>query len=339
MHQSRSKAKEHEVPLHTLEDMARKGAAALVEYLREETGRSEKALTRLIEVSPETDEHTLLIACGQDETILQRVKPFGSLLRRDRFGQLVVIHTGSIYVTAGTDRRSTGTHYTPRSLTELIVKRALEPLVYVGPAEGLPAEEWSLKSSKEILTVQTCDMTMGSGAFLVEACRYLAERLVEAWENAEREHPGSFVVTPDGELSTGSPTERLIPADSAERVAIARRYVADRCLYGGAGEIWNPTTVSWPVPFLGLGLVWLLVRRPTRFFGVVVVGFYAAFMTASALGVYPLGTGRPDIFAFPVGICLFVVGIHLATEALPRAARVRLAAALLIAAAGCLIGV
>ena len=31
----------------------------------------------------------------------------------------------------------------------------------------------------------------------------------------------------------------------------------------------------------------LLVRRPTRFFGVVVVGFYAAFMTASALGVYP----------------------------------------------------
>ena len=58
------------------------------------------------------------------------------------------------------------------------------------------------------------------------------------------------------------------------------------------------------------------MRRPTRFFGVVVVGFYAAFMTASALGVYPLGTGRPDIFAFPVGICLFVVGIHLATEAL-----------------------
>ena len=100
----------------------------------------------------------------------------------------------------------------------------------------------------------------------------------------------------------------------------------------GAGEIWNPTTVSWPVPFLGLGLVWLLVCRPTRFFGVVVVGFYTAFMAASALGVYPLGTGRPDIFAFPVGLCLFVVGIHLATEALPRAARVRLAAAMLITA-------
>ena len=28
-------------------------------------------------------------------------------------------------------------------------------------------------------------MAMGSGAFLVQACRYLSERLVEAWESAE----------------------------------------------------------------------------------------------------------------------------------------------------------
>ena len=68
----------------------------------------------------------MLIACEQDETISQHetagVKPFASLLRRDSFGQLVVIRTGSIYVTPGSDRRSTGTHYTPRSLTEPIVK-------------------------------------------------------------------------------------------------------------------------------------------------------------------------------------------------------------------------
>ena len=255
-----SKAKEPEVPLHTLEDLARKGTAALVEYLRKETGRSEKALTRLIEASPETEEHALLIACEQDETISQRVKPFASLLRRDSFGQLVVIRTGSIYVTAGSDRRSTGTHYTPRSLTEPIVKYTLEPLVYVGPAEGLPPAEWMLKSPKEILALKVCDMAMGSGAFLVEACRYLADRLVEAWENAEREHPGSFVVTPDGELSTGSPTERLILADSAERVAIARRYVADRCLYGV--DI-NPMAVE--MAKLSLWLITLQRDRPFSF--------------------------------------------------------------------------
>ena len=45
---------------------------------------------------------------------------------------------GSVYVTAGTDRRSSGTHYTPESLTEPIVQYTLEPLVYVGPAEGKP---------------------------------------------------------------------------------------------------------------------------------------------------------------------------------------------------------
>ena len=255
-----SKAKEPEVPLRTLEDFARKGSAALVEYLRKETGRSEKALTRLIEVFPETDEHALLNACEPDETISQRVKPFASLLRRDSFGQFVVIRTGSIYVTAGADRRSTGTHYTPRSLTEPIVEYTLEPLAYVGPAEGLRPAEWTLKSPKELLALKVCDMAMGSGAFLVEACRYLADRLVEAWENAERDHPGSLVVTPDGELSAGSTTERLIPADSGERVAIARRYVADRCLYGV--DI-NPMAVE--MAKLSLWLITLQRDQPFSF--------------------------------------------------------------------------
>ena len=43
----------------------------------------------------------------------------------------------------------------------------------------------------------------------------------------------------------------------------------------------NPATVSWPVPFIGLGLVWLLVRPATRFFGLVAAGLYAAFLTAA----------------------------------------------------------
>ncbi len=39
-------------------------------------------------------------------------------------------------------------------------------------------------------------------------------------------------MTPDGKFSEGSPSERLVPAQAAERIAIARRVVADRCLYG-----------------------------------------------------------------------------------------------------------
>jgi hypothetical protein len=255
-----SKDKEPEIPLATLEKISQMGTAALVEFLRNETGRSERALTRLIEEPPAFDEHALLVACGQDERFARSVTPFAPFVREDSFGRLVIVPPGSIYVTAGSDRRSTGTHYTPRSLTKPIVKYALEPLVYSGPADGLPEAEWTLSTPKEILALKVCDMAMGSGAFLVETCRYLAERLVEAWENVEREHPGSFVVTPDGELSAGAPSERLIPIDAAERLAIARRYVADRCIYGV--DI-NPMAVE--MAKLGLWLATLQRDRPFTF--------------------------------------------------------------------------
>ena len=78
----------------------------------------------------------LRVACGNDEALYERVLPFAGLIRLDTFGYPVVVNGGSVYVTQGSDRRDTGTHYTPRSLTEEIVKYTLEPLVYVGVAEG-----------------------------------------------------------------------------------------------------------------------------------------------------------------------------------------------------------
>ncbi len=256
-----SKDSRTEIPLTKLEEIATGGSATLAEFLHEKTGRSEKTLKRLVDEPDITaDAHALLIACGQDQALFERVRPFTGLLRADSFGQPVVVVPGGVYVTSGSDRRSTGTHYTPRSLTEPIVKHTLEPLVYVGPAEGLPEEEWTLKSPKEILSLKVCDMAMGSGAFLVEACRYLADRLAEAWEKAEQAHPGSFVVTPDGELSEGAVSDRLTPLDSAERIAIARRYVADRCLYGV--DI-NPMAVE--MAKLSLWLITLQRDRPFSF--------------------------------------------------------------------------
>ena len=75
-------------------------------------------------------------------------------------------------------------------------------------------------------------MACGSGAFLVQACRYLSERLVEAWEDAEKRHPGVPGITPEGTASTGAANEQLIPKDTDERLTYARRIVAQRCLYG-----------------------------------------------------------------------------------------------------------
>jgi hypothetical protein len=255
-----SKNSEPEIPLSELEGIAAKGTDVLVEFLKEETGRSEKALGKALENTGLVDGHALLIACGQDPRLEKRVRPFAPLVREDDFGQMVVIMAGSIYVTRGSDRRSTGTHYTPRSLTEPIVQHTLEPLVYIGPAEGKPRAEWKLRSAREILAIKVCDMAMGSGAFLVQCCRYLAERLVEAWEIAEKANPGQFIATPDGELSSGDPSERLIPADPAERLAIARRYVADRCLYGV--DI-NPMAVE--MAKLSLWLITLQRDRPFTF--------------------------------------------------------------------------
>jgi hypothetical protein len=121
-------------------------------------------------------------------------------------------------------------------------------------------EQWKLKSPKEILSLKLCDMAMGSGAFLVQACRYLAERLAEAWENEEKAHPGQVLITPDGQFSKGSPSERLVPAEAAERVAIARRVVANRCLYGV--DV-NPMAVE--MAKLSMWLITVDASRPFTF--------------------------------------------------------------------------
>ncbi|WP_175794799.1 Eco57I restriction-modification methylase domain-containing protein [Burkholderia ambifaria] len=227
-----TRSKEPEIPLSTLERLLAQGEDKLLDHLKEATARSLPALRKEFNNGSILEEHKLLVACNHDEALVARLRPFAGLIREDSFERPWVVLPGSVFVTAGTTRRSTGTHYTPPSLTEPIVQHTLEPLVYAGPAEGLPKEQWRLKSPREILDLKVCDMAMGSGAFLVQACRYLAERLVEAWENEEKAHPGQVLITPDGNFSKGSPTERLVPAEAAERIAIARRVVADRCLYG-----------------------------------------------------------------------------------------------------------
>jgi methylase of polypeptide subunit release factors len=227
---------EPEVPLSELEALAAKGRPALLKWLADETGRSAKTLEKLLDKQPSAeDEQRFQVACGAGKdggALWQRIRPFALLVRNDSFGHPVVVHAGSVYVTEGTDRRSTGTQYTPRSLTEPIVKHALEPLVYVGPAEGTPAADWKLRPPKELLDLKICDFACGSGAFLVQACRYLSERLLEAWEEIEQANTGSIRITPEGEISAGLPEERLIPKDPDERDIYARRLVAQRCLYG-----------------------------------------------------------------------------------------------------------
>ncbi|SYZ72208.1 conserved hypothetical protein [Candidatus Zixiibacteriota bacterium] len=257
---SGGKGKEPEIALSKLEQLRDKGEDDLVEFLTKETGRSEKALLKAVSEPVMIDEAKLRVACRNDTNLMKRVLPFVSLIRDDTFGYPVIIAEGSVYVTAGTDRRSSGTHYTPRSLTEPIVQHTLEPLVYEGPAEGVPKDKWRLKTAREILDLNVCDMAMGSGAFLVQSCRYLSERLLEAWETAEKELGGSIQITPEGERSKGVPEERLVPTDPDERSAIAMRIVAERCLYGVDK---NPLAVE--MAKLSLWLITLSKGKPFTF--------------------------------------------------------------------------
>ncbi|HVU67336.1 MAG TPA: restriction endonuclease, partial [Ktedonobacteraceae bacterium] len=111
------KQPEPEVSLHELEEARSKGQARLLALLAERTGRSasalEKALTRKLD-GRALDQ----VSSTSGEALAPRVLPFAGLLRRDTFGEFLVIPAGSLYTAPGGERRNTGTHYTPRSLTE-----------------------------------------------------------------------------------------------------------------------------------------------------------------------------------------------------------------------------
>lgn len=229
---------EPEISLAMLESKLAAGKDKLIEFLTEETGRSAKAITKDLDAADSlladnsATSPRLLAACDNDAALLARVRPFAALIRADDIGYPIVVNTGSFFVTQGQDRSDTGTEYTPRSLTEPVVQHTLDPLVFTGPAEGLPREQWVLRSSREILALKVCDMACGSGAFLVQAARYLSERLVESWEAIEAANPGKVIVTPEGDLSRGDPGERPLPKGREERLAVALRVIAQRCLFG-----------------------------------------------------------------------------------------------------------
>ncbi len=118
-----------------------------------------------------------------------------------------LVPAGALVLQPSEARRRSGSHYTPRELTEPIVRTTLEPILAClrGPAGEPPRPE-------AILDLKICDPAMGSGAFLVEACRQLGDALIEAWRAAGDAAPE-------------------VPAGEDE-VIVARRLIAQRCLYG-----------------------------------------------------------------------------------------------------------
>ena len=131
------------------------------------------------------------------------VEAFGSLVDDRASPKSTPIGPGAPYLQPTEERRRSGSHYTPRSLTEPIVRHALEPAF---------ARLGDKASPEAVLSLKVLDPACGSGAFLVEACRQLGKRLEQAWDIFSAEKP-------------------RIPPDEDEALH-ARRLVAQKCLYG-----------------------------------------------------------------------------------------------------------
>ena len=144
-----------------------------------------------------------------------------------------LVPAGAMVLQPSPERRRSGSYYTPRSLTEPIVRTALRPVL-----DRLRGDVGTL-THEEILDLKVCDPAMGSAAFLVETCRQLGEELVAAW------------------AAHGGRPE--IPADEDE-VTLARRLVAQRCLYGLDR---NPVAVD--LAKMSLWLVTLAREHPLTF--------------------------------------------------------------------------
>jgi hypothetical protein len=126
----------------------------------------------------------------------------------------------------GGHRKATGTFYTPLPVTEYLVRSVLYPLV-------------AGARSADILRLRVLDPAMGSGAFLVAACRYLATAYESALVNEGTCHPADI--------------------GDVERAGF-RRAIAQQCLFG---VDLNPMAVQ--LARLSIWLATLSADRPLTF--------------------------------------------------------------------------
>ena len=171
-------------------------------------------------------------AVAQAETIADAHAALDSVIDKDATPDLVAAH--AIVLQPSEERRRSGSHYTPRELTEPIVRTTLEPIL-----NRLREEQAGPPLPAQILDLKVCDPALGSGAFLVEACRYMADVLVDAWHAHD--------AVPE------------IPPDETE-IIFARRLIAQRCLYGVDR---NPVAVD--LAKLSLWLITLARDHPLTF--------------------------------------------------------------------------
>jgi len=103
----------------------------------------------------------------------------------------------------GSARKTSGSYYTHQDLVQELIKSALEPVLIERLKSAGPDKE---ARERAILSIKVCDMTSGSGAFLLAACNRLALELARVR------------------------MEPAVPDDDA--IQEAKRDVLQSCIYG-----------------------------------------------------------------------------------------------------------
>lgn len=119
----------------------------------------------------------------------------------------------------GIERENSASHYTPEPLAQCLVREALRELL----------KDYTPADADRILTLTICEMAMGSGAYLIESVRQMAERYLEL----KQEQMG----------------QRIDPARYRDELRRVMHYLATRNIYG---VDLNPTAVE-----LGSLSLWL----------------------------------------------------------------------------------
>jgi len=107
------------------------------------------------------------------------------------------IPAGRFYLRVGLGRKASGSYYTPHPFVRFLVQETLGPQV----EQRSPTRD---PKPGALLKLKVLDPAMGSGHFLVEACRYLGEALYEACRLCD-------------ELASAAEREAEVSEDESER--------------------------------------------------------------------------------------------------------------------------
>lgn len=156
------------------------------------------------------------------------------------------IEPGRFFLRVGLGRKATGSYYTPHPFVRFLVQETLDPQV----KERSPLDD---PRPNALLSLKVLDPAMGSGHFLVEACRSLGEKLYEACRRCDElallaEEAGDApraaelrrrveeLPDPEDQMLAYLPS-RVAEGEEAglsqaKALALSRRLVAVHCLYG-----------------------------------------------------------------------------------------------------------